>query len=163
MEDHKSIKRRVVTNNAGLTSIPKSQLNYARTKIQRKKRDFLKRINYFNTFSVVVLPALVLLYFFICRQSIEWPKSETVIFSFLYFNVTLLAFTAGYHKYFTHNSFQTESLTLQWFFAVFGSSLGLGSVRWWAALHRAHHQYTDDTERDPYSIKRGSFGRIGVG
>lgn len=33
--------------------------------------------------------------------------------------------------------------------------MGLGSARIWAALHRCHHQFTDDPERDPYSIKRG--------
>ncbi|KAI3403486.2 OLE2 [Candida oxycetoniae] len=67
----------------------------------------------------------------------------------------MLAFTAGYHKYFAHNSFKIRFNVLKYIFAIVGSSCGLGSIRWWAALHRAHHRFTEDTERDPYSIKRG--------
>lgn len=29
-----------------------------------------------------------------------------------------------------------------------------GSIRWWARDHRAHHRYTD-TEKDPYSVRKG--------
>ena len=67
----------------------------------------------------------------------------------------MLAFTAGYHKYFTHNSYKVRFAFLKYYFAIFGSSCGLGSIRWWASLHRAHHHFTNDTEKDPYSIKRG--------
>ena len=67
----------------------------------------------------------------------------------------MLAFTSGYHKYFAHNSFKVKAELLKYYFCIFGSSCGLGSVRWWAGLHRAHHHFTDDTERDPYLIKRG--------
>lgn len=67
----------------------------------------------------------------------------------------MLAFTAGYHKYFTHNSYKVRFAFLKYYFAIFGSSCGLGSIRWWASLHRAHHHFTNDTEKDPYWIKRG--------
>lgn len=147
--DVSSVRRRVVLAPAQAT--PTAQLKSARSRIERRKRDWMKRINYTNAVSVVVLPAAAALYVLVGT----WPSWRTIVFSAVYFNLTLLAFSAGYHKYFAHNSFETNSVALQWFFVVFGSLLGLGPVRWWAALHRAHHQYTDDTERDPYSIKRG--------
>lgn len=72
-----------------------------------------------------------------------------------YFHVTMLAFTAGYHKHFAHNTFKVRFSVVLYFFITFGAGIGLGPVRIWAGLHRAHHHYTDDTERDPYLIKRG--------
>ncbi|KAL8677027.1 MAG: hypothetical protein Q9186_006516 [Xanthomendoza sp. 1 TL-2023] len=39
-------------------------------------------------------------------------------------------------------------------FALVGAGAVQGSVRWWARDHRAHHRYTD-TEKDPYSVRKG--------
>lgn len=123
--------------------------------MRRRKGDFLTRINYTNTLTVVVLPLLALLYVLIYAKSFLPENRATFHFSFVYYHVMLLAFSAGYHKCFAHNTYRVKYSALMWFFAVFGAGIGLGSIRWWATLHRAHHQYTDDTERDPYSIKRG--------
>lgn len=123
--------------------------------LKKKKRDLFRRINYHHTFTTVLLPALVILYVLEWGIPIFPENNRTLVFSCIYFNITMLAFTSGYHKCFAHNAFRPRFRWLQVYFAVFGASLGLGSVRWWAALHRAHHQFTDDTEKDPYSIKRG--------
>lgn len=123
--------------------------------MRRRKRDFLTRINYTNTFTVAVLPALALVYVFFYAKSLLPENSATFKFSFIYYHVMLLAFSAGYHKCFAHNTYRVKYGVLLWYFAIFGAGIGLGSIRWWATLHRAHHQYTDDTERDPYLIKRG--------
>lgn len=123
--------------------------------IRKKKRDLFKRINYSHTFSVVVLPLLALIYLFRYSSTILPENNDTLIFSCMYFNFTILAFTSGYHKCIAHRTFRAQSRVLQLYFAIFGSSIGLGSIRWWVSLHRAHHQFTDDTERDPYLIKRG--------
>ncbi|KAK6454393.1 stearoyl-CoA desaturase [Scheffersomyces xylosifermentans] len=133
-----------------------SQLKNTHMKeMRRRKRDFLRRINYGYTFTVAVLPALALIYLIRTSESFIPEKQETLYFTCIYYNITMLAFTAGYHKYFAHNSFKVRFKFIQYFFAIFGASSGLGSIRWWASLHRAHHHFTDDTERDPYSIKRG--------
>lgn len=39
---------------------------------------------------------------------------------------------------------------------AFGAGAMQGSARWWAQEHRVHHRYTD-TDKDPYSIKKGLF------
>lgn len=122
--------------------------------MRKRKRDFFSRIYYGRFFTVVLLPLAALLYVFYWGKAV-FPQKSTLLFLFFYLHWTLLAFTAGYHKCFSHNAFRPRFRFVHVYFAVFGASVGLGPIRWWAALHRAHHQYTDSTERDPYSIKRG--------
>ncbi|KAL6452764.1 OLE1 Acyl-CoA desaturase [Candida maltosa Xu316] len=118
--------------------------------MKKQKQDFFKRINYGHTLTVAVLPALAIIYLIEYKESIVPENQMTLYFTCIYYNITMLAFTSGYHKYFTHNSFKVKAQILKYFFAIFGSSCGLGSIRWWATLHRAHHHFTDDTERDPH-------------
>ncbi|CUM64027.1 uncharacterized protein PRCAT00001615001 [Priceomyces carsonii] len=135
-----------------------SQASYLkRTKMHemKKKRDVLKRINYSHLLTVLILPLIAFTYLLYFSEQILPSNIKTIIFSCIYYNLTMLAFSAGYHKYFCHNTFRTKYLILQIYFAMLGSSVGLGSIRVWASLHRAHHQFTDETERDPYLIKRG--------
>lgn len=157
-------KRKVasIASTSSLTSTHQQLMNQAtkmkRTKInemKKQKQDFFKRINYSHLLTVVVLPLLAVLYVVLCKQSIVPENERTLYFTCIYYNITMLAFTSGYHKYFAHNSFKVKAELLKYYFCIFGSSCGLGSVRWWAGLHRAHHHFTDDTERDPYLIKRG--------
>lgn len=158
-------KRKVKHNSTTSTGANTNQfINHAShlkttrmNEMKRRKRDFFRRINYGYTFTVVVLPLLSFIYLFQYSESILPANPETLYFSCIYYNFTILAFTTGYHKYFAHNSFKVRYRFLQYYFAIFGSSVGLGSIRWWASLHRAHHHFTDDTERDPYLIKRGFF------
>jgi stearoyl-CoA desaturase (delta-9 desaturase) len=57
--------------------------------------------------------------------------------------------TVGYHRLFTHRSFQC-SRPLRAAFAVLGSAAAEGPVIDWVATHRKHHQYSD-AEGDPHS------------
>ncbi|EGV64881.1 stearoyl-CoA desaturase [Yamadazyma tenuis] len=134
-------------------TIKNSQMN----QMHKRKRDLLKRINYTHTFTVLVMPVVAIVYLSRYAVSVIPQNIATLWFSVAYFNLTMLAFTCGYHKFFTHNAFITNSRVLQYYFAIFGTSMGLGSIKWWGSLHRAHHQFTDDTNKDPYSIKRGFY------
>lgn len=131
--------------------LKKTHLN----EMRKRKRDFLTRIHYTNFATVVIFPALALLYVLYKQMSISPQNTMTLVFTVLYFNITLLSFNAGYHKCFAHNSFRIRANPLMYFFGIFGASLGLGSIRNWAALHRAHHQFTDNIVKDPHLIKRG--------
>ncbi|KAI5965300.1 OLE2 [Candida pseudojiufengensis] len=178
MDDSQEVKDDIVQNGSGFkiqrrkivspttsnksTSTPQNLMiqaskmkNSKINEIKKRKRDFLKRINYTHTLTVVVLPALTLIYILYSKESILPGNERTLYFLTFYYNFTMLMFTAGYHKYFAHNSYKIRYTWLKILLAIFGSSLGLGSIRWWAGLHRAHHHFTDDTEKDPYSIKRG--------
>jgi stearoyl-CoA desaturase (delta-9 desaturase) len=45
-------------------------------------------------------------------------------------------------------------MPLRIWLALVGGGAVEGSIRWWARGHRAHHRYTD-TEKDPYSVRKG--------
>ncbi len=63
--------------------------------------------------------------------------------------------TAGYHRYFSHRSFKT-SRAFQFVLAFCAMTSAQKGVLWWAAHHRAHHQYSD-TDEDLHSPSRDGF------
>ncbi|GLB41031.1 putative stearyl-CoA desaturase that utilizes O(2) and electrons from reduced cytochrome b5 to introduce the first double bond into saturated fatty acyl-CoA substrates [Lyophyllum shimeji] len=82
------------------------------------------------------------------------PRSrETMIFAFAYYVFSMLGITAGYHRLWSHRSYNASTL-LQLFLVCGGSSAVQGSCCWWARSHRSHHRYTD-TDLDPYDANRG--------
>lgn len=60
-----------------------------------------------------------------------------------------LGISLGYHRYFTHNSF-TASPPLQHAMGICGSMAGQGPITYWVAVHRCHHQHSDQPG-DPHS------------
>lgn len=115
----------------------------------------VRKINWISVLTLVVLP--------LWAMYAGWhhrPSMSTLKLAWVYYNLTSFCVVAGYHRYYAHKSF-VASAPLQYIFAIFGPSAGIGSIRWWAAAHRAHHRYAD-TERDPHSIRRGFvFSHIG--
>lgn len=155
-------RRKVVSSSNSSSSASQNLISQAAKmkntrikEIRKRRRDLFTRINYTHTITTVVLPLLMLCYMLYFKESILPENQATLKFTSIYYNVTMLAFTAGYHKYFAHNSYKIKYSFLKYYFAIFGTSCGLGSIRWWSSLHRAHHHFTNDTERDPYLIKRG--------
>ncbi len=67
--------------------------------------------------------------------------------------LTGFGITAGYHRLFSHCSYQAAGL-VRLFFLLFGGAGFEGSVREWCAAHRKHHRYVDQ-EKDPYNIRKG--------
>lgn len=64
-----------------------------------------------------------------------------------------LGITIGYHRLLSHRSFRCRP-SLE-YFLVIGAYLAFqGSPIWWAAIHRAHHRYSD-TELDPHTPGKG--------
>ncbi len=80
--------------------------------------------------------------------------SEALLFGF-YMLATPLSITMGYHRCFAHLSYKAHPL-VQFFFLFFGAAAFEQSAYKWASQHRTHHQFTD-TDRDPYTIKKGFF------
>ena len=60
-----------------------------------------------------------------------------------------LGITVGFHRLFTHRSFET-SRALRYAFAILGEAAVEGSVVSWVANHRKHHQFSDRSG-DPHS------------
>jgi stearoyl-CoA desaturase (Delta-9 desaturase) len=67
--------------------------------------------------------------------------------------VTGLSVTAGYHRLYSHMTYKLNPIMegVLLFFATMGAQ---GSAIRWSFDHRHHHAFVD-TDRDPYSIKKG--------
>jgi stearoyl-CoA desaturase (delta-9 desaturase) len=68
---------------------------------------------------------------------------------FVGYLVAGLGITVGYHRLFTHRSFQT-SRAVRYAFAILGQFAVEGNVVSWVANHRKHHQFADRSG-DPHS------------
>jgi stearoyl-CoA desaturase (delta-9 desaturase) len=62
---------------------------------------------------------------------------------------TMLGITVGFHRLFTHRSFQTVR-SIQFILGVLGSMTFQGPLLSWVGRHRLHHQHSD-AEGDPHS------------
>lgn len=73
--------------------------------------------------------------------------------------LTGLGVTVGYHRLFTHRTFKAAPSVVV-ALAVLGSMAGQGGVISWAALHRRHHECSDQ-EGDPHSPNLSGGGLKG--
>ena len=64
--------------------------------------------------------------------------------------VTGLGITVGFHRLFTHRSFEANR-AVQFLLGVSGSMALEGPLLKWVALHRRHHQYSDTAARPPFA------------
>lgn len=63
--------------------------------------------------------------------------------------VSNIGICVGFHRYFTHKSFQTGPV-VKALLGVFGSMAVEGSIIQWVSTHRRHHQHSDRPD-DPHS------------
>ncbi len=75
--------------------------------------------------------------------------------------IRMFGVTAGYHRYFSHRTFQTSRLG-QLLLAILAQTSSQRGVLWWAAHHRVHHRWSD-TERDVHSPGRRGLYHAHVG
>ena len=67
--------------------------------------------------------------------------------------LSVLGITLGYHRYFSHRVF-TTSRWFQFVLGFFGCTALQNGPVWWAAVHRHHHRFSDQTE-DFHSPRKG--------
>lgn len=110
------------------------------------------RLNWTNTLFLLgtLLIALVGTPWYIATRGLGWP--ETLTF-FLLWLVVGLSITAGYHRLFSHKTYQA-AWPVRLFYLIFGAGALENSVVAWAADHRLHHSHVDH-DRDPYNIQKG--------
>ena len=73
--------------------------------------------------------------------------------------LSTLGVTLGFHRYFSHRSFET-SRALQAIFVVLGSTALQGPLLYWVSTHRRHHAFSDRPE-DPHSPHVEAAGASG--
>ncbi len=81
-------------------------------------------------------------------------SSEIALFVF-FVVVTPLSITVGYHRLFAHATYKTNAV-IRFLLLFFGAAAIEQSALEWSSQHQDHHRYVD-TDRDPYSIKKGFF------
>jgi stearoyl-CoA desaturase (delta-9 desaturase) len=74
--------------------------------------------------------------------------------------LTGLGVTVGYHRLFTHKSFQTSRIMTA-VLGVLGSMSVEGPITRWVAFHRKHHQHSD-AEGDPHSPHTHGGGILNI-
>lgn len=75
-----------------------------------------------------------------------------------YYIITICSSSAGYHRFYSHNSFKTGKW-FEWFTNFLSLFVGSGPYLTRAAIHRQHHAYAD-TEKDPSSPVHNGFWKI---
>jgi len=74
--------------------------------------------------------------------------------------LSAIGITVGYHRLFTHKSFETYR-PVELVFALLGSMAVEGPLLKWVATHRRHHQHSDD-DGDPHSPHHHGHGVLGT-
>ena len=74
---------------------------------------------------------------------------------FMYWLTASIGVCMGYHRYLTHNSFNT-SRPVRALLGLIGGLSGQGSAITWIADHRKHHAFSDH-DGDPHSPRSGGF------
>jgi stearoyl-CoA desaturase (delta-9 desaturase) len=99
-------------------------------------------------YAFVIIPFLALL----AAVPIAWGWGLAwldVILAAVFFVVTCLGATVGFHRYFTHGAFKARR-ALRIGLAVVGSMAVQGPILHWVADHRRHHAFSDQAG-DPHS------------
>ncbi len=99
-----------------------------------------------GVFVVVPLVALIAAIPLAWGWGLGW---HDVVIALVFYWLSGLGVTVGFHRYFTHGSFKAKT-GLRVALAVFGTMAIEGPVFNWVADHRRHHKYSD-REGDPHS------------
>lgn len=78
---------------------------------------------------------------------------DILLFALIFAAATNLSITAGYHRLFSHKSYDAHPVAKALFLLV-GASGFQGSALKWSSDHRKHHTHIDG-EKDPYNINEG--------
>lgn len=94
----------------------------------------------------------------IAHRGIDWAEISAAIFLFYF---TGMSITAGYHRLWSHKTYDAN-IVVRVILAIGGAMALQNSILHWSSDHRIHHRHVDDTEKDPYSAKKGLwFAHIG--
>jgi stearoyl-CoA desaturase (Delta-9 desaturase) len=105
-----------------------------------------------NRFTAVVL---VLLHIAAIVALFRFSWKNLAIAVIFYYLTTGLGISMGYHRLHTHRSYKVPRW-LEYFFAMCGTLTLEGGPIFWVAVHRLHHQLSDQPG-DPHSPRDGAF------
>lgn len=108
-----------------------------------------QHLNWLTTSVLILLHAGAIAALFL----FNWRDFAIAVF--LYWMATGLGISMGYHRLHTHRSYQVP-LLVEYFFAFCGALTLEGGPIFWVAVHRLHHQNSDQPG-DPHSPRDGAW------
>src|SRR3990167_5719871 len=107
---------------------------------------FFKRINWLNTFFIVLLtPGVTIIGLWYLIHTHDFHLA-TAFLAFVLLSASGFSITVGYHRLFSHRTYKAV-WPIRLLLALFGASAFQGSILEWCTDHRNHHLYTD-TDKD---------------
>ena len=88
--------------------------------------------------SLIIIPMMGIFgtIFYALNHGIKWQEPILLI---LFWIITGLSITIGYHRLFAHRSFKSHPL-LDWILMIFGAAALENSALKWCSDHRLHHK-----------------------
>lgn len=111
-------------------------------------------IYWLNGIFLILTPLISIIGIPLHLSFVGFSWANLILFA-IFFAVTGLSITGGYHRLFSHKSYEANPL-IKFFFLVFGAAAFQKSAIKWCSDHRDHHRYVDQL-KDPYSIQKGFF------
>ncbi len=105
-----------------------------------------------NKFTALVL---LLLHIAAIAALFRFTWKNLILAVVFYYICTGLGISLGYHRLHTHRSYKVPQW-LEYFFALCGALTLEGGPIFWVAVHRLHHQFSDQPG-DPHSPRDGAF------
>ena len=102
-------------------------------------------------FSVLTLITLIGVPLWAMNYGVEL---STIIVTTVLFFYTGMSITAGYHRLWSHKTYDAHPI-VKLVFAIGGAMALQNSILHWSSDHRVHHRHVDDNDKDPYSAKKG--------
>jgi len=94
----------------------------------------------------------------LCLISLHYGFDVKFIMSFIVYLLIATTITSGYHRYFSHNSYECNKFW-QFIYGFIGTASLNSSPVEWASVHIAHHKYSD-TLADPYDSTWRQFTKF---
>lgn len=111
-----------------------------------------------TTLGFLVIPPVAIITVAAFTLTPSWPVLTLAGFLYVF---SLAGVTIGFHRLLTHNGFKASPV-LRYALTAAGSTSWQGSPTGWVAIHRKHHQFSDQ-EGDPHSPHvQTSSGMLGV-
>jgi stearoyl-CoA desaturase (delta-9 desaturase) len=126
------------------------------------RNDRLQRVQRRFAFITIVLPFLGTIAAFVLWASSRPPSMPDLGILAVMYVLTSLGITVGFHRHFSHRAFQARP-ALRAALGILGSMAAQGTLVYWAATHRRHHQFAEQAfdPHSPYVRESGEpFGRL---
>ncbi|MCU0493104.1 MAG: acyl-CoA desaturase [Chloroflexaceae bacterium] len=102
--------------------------------------------------TVVIGPFIAFLYAVVMLWN-QYVTALDLILFFVFFAISGLGITVGFHRLLTHRAFETHPV-IKAFWLICGCTALESNPIWWAATHIRHHAHSDEDD-DPHSPLAG--------